>query len=56
MMVIGENEGIASVYWQNASGESSIQDCPTTALKVIPMDSSHLPEDIRKVAELLKVR
>ncbi len=54
MMAIEETDGIATGYWQNAVGDSSIEDCPVTALKEVPMDSSHLPAAIRKAAELLK--
>ncbi len=54
MMVIDEADGIATVYWQDAAGESSIEDCPVTALKEISAHSCHLPVALRKVAELLK--
>ena len=56
MMVIGEIDGMVTVFWQDAVGEPVTEALPATSLKTIDIDSSHLPEAIRRVAEILGPR
>lgn len=53
MLVIGEIDEAATVIWLDTTGKGMIKDYPVNSLKVVTLDSSHLPNAIRRIAQVL---